>query len=88
MSRCLHLNDNAAMTQRQYPGDGETVWIEYPEGRHFRAKYKAGVHCFIGDDDTRVAADRVANWSHSEREDYDISDDPKQIVGGALTRDQ
>jgi hypothetical protein len=76
------------MTQRQYPNDGETVWIEFPEGRHFRAKFEAGAQCFVGEDGTRVAADRVANWSRSEREDYDISDDPKQIVGGALTRDQ
>lgn len=76
------------MTQRQYPGDGETVWIEYPEGRHFRAMYDATAQRFVGADGSRVAADKIANWSHEEREDYDISDDPKRIVGGALTRDQ
>jgi hypothetical protein len=76
------------MTQRQYPNDGETVWIEYPEGRHFRAAYEAGAHRFVGIDGTHVPADKVANWSRDEHEDYDISDDPKRIIGGALTRDQ
>ena len=76
------------MTQRQYPNDGETVWTEYPEGRHFRAKYDAGSRRFVGDDGAHVAADRIANWSRDEREDYDIGDDPKQTLGGSLTRDQ
>ncbi len=76
------------MTQRQYPNDGETVWIEYPEGRRFRAKYDEGAKRFVGDDGAHVSADHVANWSRNEREDYDISDDPKQRLGGALTRDQ
>jgi len=76
------------MTQRQFPGDGETVWIEYPEGRHFRAQYDANGRRFVADDGALVAADDVANWSREEHEDYDISDDPKQQLGGSLTRDQ
>ena len=76
------------MTQREYPNDGETVWIEYPEGRRFPAKYEASANRYLAGDGTPVAAERVANWSRDEREDYDISDDPKQRVGGALTRDQ
>lgn len=76
------------MTQRQYPSDGETVWIEYPEGRHFRARYEGGANRFVGDDGSHVSADRVTNWSRNEHEDCDNSDDPKQIIGGSLTRDQ
>ncbi|HEX4481007.1 MAG TPA: hypothetical protein VH082_09375 [Rudaea sp.] len=76
------------MAQRQYPSDGETVWIEYPEGRRFRARYEVGGNRFVADDGSHVAADRVNNWSRNEHEDYDISDDPKQVVGGSLTRDQ
>ncbi|MEP6483872.1 MAG: hypothetical protein ABJB01_05435 [Rudaea sp.] len=70
------------------PSDSETVWIEYPEGKRFRASYDASADTFIAPDGTRIAAANVANWSHSEHEDYDISDDPKQQVGGKLTRDQ
>lgn len=76
------------MTQRQFPNDGEAVWIEYPEGRHFRARYDAGGKRFVADDGSQVAANEIANWSRDEREEYDISDDPKQLLGGSLTRDQ
>ena len=76
------------MTQRHFPNDDETVWIEYPEGRHFLAKYDASANRFVGEDGSHIASDRIANWSREERENYDISDDPKQIVGGALARDQ
>ena len=76
------------MTQRQFPDDGETVWIEHPEGRHFRAKFDAGSNRFVGEDGSHVAAGDVANWSRDEHEDYDISDDPTQLLGGSLTRDQ
>jgi hypothetical protein len=73
---------------RTYPNDGEKVWIEHPEGRHFRVTFDASAKCFVGADGARIAADDVANWSREEREDYDISDDPKQMLGGSLTRDQ
>ena len=76
------------MTQRHYPNDGETVWIEYPEGRHFGVTFDAAAKRYVGADGTHIAADDVANWSRDEREDYDISDDPKQLLGGSLTRDQ
>ena len=69
------------------PADSEVVWIEYPEGRRFRATFNAGSNEFVADD-KRIALVDVANWSHSEHEDYDISDDPNQQVGGRLTRDQ
>ena len=70
------------------PNDGETVWIEFPEGKHFRAAYDAASGTFITAEGDRIDASKVANWSRSEHEDYDISDDPKQQVGGKLTRDQ
>jgi hypothetical protein len=70
------------------PNDGEAVWVEYPEGRHFRATYQANSDTFATEDGKTVAARDVANWSRSEHEDYDISDDPKQALGGKLTRDQ
>jgi hypothetical protein len=69
------------------PNDGETVWIEYPEGQHFRATYRSASDTFVADSKT-IAASDVANWSRSEHENYDISDDPKQALGGKLTRDQ
>ncbi len=70
------------------PDDGETVWIEYPEGRRFRATYRLDSDSFVAADEKTIAARDVANWSRSEHEDYDISDDPKQALGGKLTRDQ
>ena len=70
------------------PNDGESVWIEYPEGRRFRATYRSNSDSFAANDGKNVAARDVANWSRNEHEDYDISDDPQQVVGGKLTRDQ
>ncbi len=69
------------------PDDDETVWIEFPEGRRFRARFSAHADEFVADD-SRIPLADVANWSRSEHEDYDISDDPKQQVSGRLTRDQ
>jgi len=69
----------------QKPNDGETVWIEYPEGRHFRATYDAGSDTFAAPGEERVRAVDVANWSRQEREDYDISDQPA-APKGKLTR--
>jgi hypothetical protein len=70
------------------PSDGESVWVEYPEGRRFHATYRASSETFVAEDGKTVAAGDVANWSRGEHEDYDISDDPKQALGGKLTRDQ
>jgi hypothetical protein len=70
------------------PNDGETVWVEYPEGRRFRSTYRSASDSFDAKDGAPIAASAVANWSRSEHEDYDISDDPKQVLGGKLTRDQ
>jgi hypothetical protein len=67
------------------PIDGETIWVEYPEGKHFQAMYDANADVFIPKDGTTVAADDVANWSRQEHEDVDISDNPRQQKG-ALTR--
>jgi hypothetical protein len=72
----------------QKPNDGETVWIEYPEGRRRRAVYYSSSDTFAVEGDEPIAARVVANWSRGEHEDYDISDDPKQSLGGKLTRDQ
>ena len=71
----------------EHPEDGEVVWIEFPQGRHFRATFNAASHQFVADE-KRIALAEVANWSRHEHENYDISDDPKQQVGGRLTRDQ
>jgi len=70
----------------QKPADGETVWIEYPEGRHFQAVYDAASDSYSAPGLPAVAATSVANWSREEREDYDISDDPQQPTKGRLTR--
>jgi len=69
------------------PDDGETVWIEYPEGRRLRAAYDARSDTFRGADGTRLSARAVANWSRREHEDTDISDDPALRLKGRLTRD-
>jgi len=68
------------------PADGETVWIEYPEGRHFQAVYDAATDTYTPPGERPVAAQDIANWSYEEREDYDISDDPLQPTKGKLTR--
>lgn len=69
------------------PNDGETVWIEFPEGRHFRAVYNSASDNFSPNGGSPIPASAVANWSREEREDYDISDDPKEGIKGKLTRD-
>ena len=69
------------------PNDGETVWIEYPEGRHFQAEYDSASDTFTPPGQRPIPAGAIANWSREEREDYDISDDPKESVKGKLTRD-
>ena len=68
------------------PDDGQVVWIEYPQGRHLRARYVARGDSFeaLGE---HIAASEVANWSRHEHEDTDISDDPKLVLKGKLTRD-
>jgi len=72
----------------QKPNDGECVWVEYPEGRRFRAVYSAHTDCFeCVDDDSVIAAGDVAQWSREEHDDVDISDDPKEALKGKLTRD-
>ena len=67
------------------PVNGETVWIEYPEGRHFRAMYDAQSDSFATEDASPIGAAVVANWSRQEHEDYDISDQPN-APKGALAR--
>ena len=68
------------------PKDGETVWIEYPEGRHFAAKYAAGSDTYTSDSQHPINASLAANWSYEEHEDVDISDWPNQPEKGKLTR--
>jgi hypothetical protein len=70
----------------QKPNNAETVWIEYPEGNHFQAKYDAANDAYTADGRPPIPANSVANWSREEREDYDISDDPLQPTKGKLTR--
>jgi hypothetical protein len=70
----------------QKPDNAETVWIEYPEGRHFRAEYDAASDAYTVQGQPPIPANSVANWSREEREDYDISDDPLQPTKGLLTR--
>jgi len=68
------------------PNDGEIVWVEYPEGKRFQAKFDAASDTYAAQGQQPLAADSVANWSREEREDYDISDDPLQPTKGRLTR--
>jgi hypothetical protein len=70
----------------QTPNDGELVWIEYPEGKHFQAAYDAASNTFVAQGESPIKAGDVANWSYEEHEDYDISDDPLQPEKGRLTR--
>jgi len=72
------------MTLRK-PNDLETVWIEYPEGRHLRAVYDAGNDTYRAESEAAIAAHQVANWSYEEHEDTDISDQPLADKGN-LTR--
>jgi len=69
------------------PDDGEIVWIEYPEGRHLRAKFDSASDTFAPFGEHPIAASAIANWSREEHEDYDISDDPQEGIKGNLTRD-
>ncbi|MEP6940969.1 MAG: hypothetical protein ABI846_14475 [Rudaea sp.] len=66
------------------PNDGETVWIEYPEGRHLQAVYEAAADAFRAGSEM-IVAQSVANWSYEQHEDTDISDQPLADKGG-LTR--
>jgi hypothetical protein len=68
------------------PNDGEIVWVEYPEGKHFQAEYDAASDTYTAQGQQPLPANSVANWSREEREDYDISDDPLQPTKGRLTR--
>ena len=68
------------------PVDGETVWIEYPEGKHFEAVFTAKADTFTPSEGAAIAAKDVANWSRQEHEDTDISDLPQQPGKGKLTR--
>ncbi len=68
------------------PVDGETVWIEYPEGKHFRATYVVRDDQFLPGRLAPIAAKKVANWSRQEHEDVDISDQPTATEKGKLTR--
>jgi hypothetical protein len=69
------------------PKDGETVWIEFPEGRHFPARYDAAHDRFDVDGADSIDAGAIANWSYNEHDDHDISDDPKEAIKGRITRD-
>jgi len=68
------------------PNDGQTVWVEYPEGKHFRATYDESSDTYTPDGERPIRADVVCNWSEEEREDYDISDEPTAPEKGKLTR--
>jgi hypothetical protein len=70
----------------QKPNPDEIVWIEYPEGKHFQARYDAASDSFAAQDQPAIPAGAVANWSREEHEDHDISDDPLQPTKGRLTR--
>lgn len=69
------------------PNDGEIVWIEYPEGKHFQAEYDSASDTFTVKGESPIKAGDVANWTYEEHDDYDISDDPKEQIHGDLTRD-
>jgi hypothetical protein len=68
------------------PVPDETVWIEYPEGKHVEAVYDAKADTFTPAEGEPVPASAIANWSRQEHEDTDISDDPKEAIKGKLSR--
>jgi len=67
------------------PNHLETVWIEYPEGRHLLATYDAESDSYRTNGSAPIAANAIANWSYEEHEDTDISDQPL-AEKGKLTR--
>jgi hypothetical protein len=69
------------------PHDGQMVWIEYPEGKHFEARYDAATDCFFAPPQSPIAAGEVANWSVEEHEDTDIGDTLNRGEKGRLARD-
>jgi hypothetical protein len=68
------------------PNDGETVWIEYPEGKHFESVYDTKTDTFTPAGGQAIPANAVANWSRQQHENTDIGDDPKEAAAGRLTR--
>ena len=70
----------------QTPNDGESVWVEYPEGKRFRAKFHAASNTFAPEQGVPIHIREVMNWSRQEHEDYDISDEPAAPEKGRLTR--
>jgi hypothetical protein len=74
------------MTTRK-PDHGQTVWIEYPEGRHFEARYDADSDVFVAPGQPPISAKDVANWSCDEHEDTDIADTLNRGEKGHLARD-
>jgi hypothetical protein len=68
------------------PIDDETVWVEFPAGKHFEAEYSAKADTFTPKEGPAIAAKDVVNWSRQEHEDTDISDDPKEAIKGKLSR--
>ena len=51
----------------QKPNDGEIVWVEYPEGKHFQAEYDAANDTYTAQGQPPLPANSVANWSREER---------------------
>jgi hypothetical protein len=68
------------------PIDGETVWVEFPAGKHFEAEFGAKTDTFTPKHGPPIAAKEVVNWSRQEHENTDISDDPKEAISGKLSR--
>jgi hypothetical protein len=61
------------------PLNGETVWVEYPEGKCFRALYDSAADAFISEDGAIPAA-AAANWSRQLHEPADISVNRKEFA--------
>jgi hypothetical protein len=70
----------------QKPEDGQRVWIEYPEGKHFQARYDAANDRFLAPPQAPIAGCEVANWSIEEHEDTDIADTLNRGEKGSLAR--
>ena len=61
------------------PLNGETVWVEYPVGKRFRALYESAADAFVSGGGSIPAA-AVATWSRQLHEPLDTSVSRKEFA--------
>ena len=52
------------------PIDGETVWVEFPAGKHFEAEFGAKTDTFTPKHGPPIAAKEVVNWVTAGAREY------------------